>query len=242
MRRLAQADNAAAKESLVKDWNWKFFGQLFSAQNQLFSLIRGILEPMQIGAEIIPWILEEGKETFAASLRELGKKFLNRDRVRVIDENTIMVNLDAPLLLPFEGAKVEPKRGKVSTKLGWVRVEKRDGVVYVADHKLDLYRSSRQQGNESVIGHDLRKELDNQWVPHLNIMDALAEYNLFQEEWKQDEDGRTLYIFFWDEIFSDSNGDLYVRCVYWRGGQWFVGCSYLGSGWGVNSPAAVSAS
>ncbi|PIR91964.1 hypothetical protein COU01_04345 [Candidatus Falkowbacteria bacterium CG10_big_fil_rev_8_21_14_0_10_44_15] len=167
-------------------------------------------------------------------------RFKPIERVHVIiSETEIMVNLDAPPALPFDGAQIEFQTGG-----GWVKVEKREDELYVNGRKIIFYLSERQQGNNMVRGHELREELSGKPVLHPNIMDALIEYpNFIPEGWKVDESGNIRFIFFWAVIFRDAGGRLYVRYFCFHVGQWRRrSCHWLDDNWGDRGPAALLAS
>jgi len=44
--------------------------------------------------------------------------------------------------------------------------------------------------------------------------------------------------FFWATIFSDSVGNLCVRCLFWGGRQWDRRCRWLCRGWRGRNPSA----
>ena len=102
--------------------------------------------------------------------------------------------------------------------------------------KIELYLSEKQK-NGFIYGNDLYKELENKPILNACVLDYLLEHQeLIPDAWK------SKYVYFWGTIYRDSSGSLYVRCVYWSGGQWCVRYHYLGSSWRCSNPAAVSAS
>lgn len=223
----------------MKVLNWKEVGRVFSVFLNLFAVIRDTFTVQGIGLEIIGWVTGEGKDAFIEKfLKPLGEAFLAAQRVIVVDENTIRVNLDAPPMLPFDGAAVVTNKGG-----GWVTVQKRDDGLYVDGHKVILHRSERQKDNKVIGGYELRNEVMNLLVLHPNIMDALYEYShLTPEDWKKDENGNIIFIYFWETTFSDPGGSVCVRCMCWSSGAWGRRCRWLSSGWRSYGPAAVLAS
>ena len=160
------------------------------------------------------------------------------ERIRVINETTILVNLDAPPNLPFNGAKIDFQSGS-----GWIQIEKRADGLYADDRKVIMYLSEHQKGKKVLRGHELQEELSGKLVLHPNIMDALCEYpHLIPEGWKVDEEGNTRYIFFWAVIFRHADGSLYVRCLCFLDGRWRRHCRWLDGGWLFQHPAALLAS
>ncbi|MFA6409955.1 MAG: hypothetical protein WCW26_00050 [Candidatus Buchananbacteria bacterium] len=153
-----------------------------------------------------------------------------------VDENTIRVNLDAPPTLPFNGAMVKTNR-----KGGWVTLQKRADGLYQDGHKFSLYRSEYQKNGQVIGGYDLGNEVVNLPVVHPNIEDALLKYpHLIPEKWKKDENGNTIYIYFWAVTFSDRDGRVCVRCMCFDDDGWRRDCVRLdGSDFGGRGPAAV---
>jgi hypothetical protein len=130
--------------------------------------------------------------------------------------------------------------GTEHRKMGKITLEKReDGKLYANSKEVVLDLSPNQQNGKTIKGHKLSKELKNKQVLNACIMDALrANTQLIPEDWKQDEQGRARYIYFWGTIFRIANGDLYVEFLYWNGGRWSWDCRWLGVGWSSRCPAA----
>ncbi len=155
-----------------------------------------------------------------------------------LNETTIAVNLAATPNLPFNEAKIEKHIGE-----GWVIVEKRPDGLYISGRKVIIHLSKRQRGAKSLGGHELRDELTGKPVLNSNILDALyGNPHLIPEDWKKDENGNTIYIFFWGTLYRDSDVNLYVRCLYFFGGRWYRLYGWLDYGWSGNNPAALLAS
>lgn len=142
--------------------------------------------------------------------------------------------------LPFDGAeRMSPP------KSGVVKLERRGDTLYLDGKPLNLFLSRKQRNGGSIGGHDLRKEIEARGGNvSAKVLDHLVEHpELWPESWKKDEDGNTLYVFFWDDIFRDpTNGGLCVRYGYWNDGEVVSGCSWLDDGWSGLGPAASSAS
>ena len=102
--------------------------------------------------------------------------------------------------------------------------------------KVSLYLSKKQQGG-SIEGNKLREELKGKPVFNATVLDyLLANPDLIPEEWK----GKA--VFFWGTVYRYSDGFLCVRFLCWHGGRWYWGDYWLGHGWYVGNPAAVSVS
>ena len=157
----------------------------------------------------------------------------------VLSALEVLIDLSAPCKLPFDGAeRVSP------TKSGVVKLERRGDDLYLNDKKIELFRSSGQQGDRYIVGHELRKELEAKGGQiSASILDKCVENPaLWPESWKKDDQDNTIYVFFWDDIFRDSNGDLFVRYGYWVGGEVVSNCRWLGRDWGSRHPSASLAS
>ncbi len=114
---------------------------------------------------------------------------------RKVDEFTIDVNYDRPSNLPFEGATVEWRTPGLT---GWHTVQRRGEDVFVDDRMVELFLAKGQTKTTSVLGHDLRKELEGRVVLHPNVLDALMEnIHLIPDSWKKNSGGNKLYNFFW---------------------------------------------
>ena len=121
---------------------------------------------------------------------------------------------------------------------GWL-VEKhiKGGQLSFDPTKVKLWLSKVQTKGGVIEGNKLRKELKGQPVLNACILDyLLAHPELIPEEWK----GKA--VFFWGTIYRDSNGNLYVRCLYWDDEQWSWRSFWLDGGFGGSNLAAVSAS
>lgn len=145
------------------------------------------------------------------------------------------IDLDAKPGLPFNGATVEKHIGG-----GKVVIEKRADGLYIDGKKVILHRSTRQMNGKSIVGHELRKELDGQPVLNACIQDFLmANQGFIPEDWKKDDAGNTIYIFFWGTIFRGSTGNLCVRYFSFRGGKWQQYDYWLSRDWYGHDPAAL---
>ncbi|MBI5420985.1 MAG: hypothetical protein HZA35_01590 [Parcubacteria group bacterium] len=127
---------------------------------------------------------------------------------------------------------------------GWSVVEhKKGGILKWDPAKVKFHLSRNQRGNKSIVGNELRKELEKQPVYNANMLDFLyAKQELIPEEWKKDENGNIRFIYFWGTIYRDSDGFLYVRYLCFRGGQWDWRYRWLDDDWRSRFPALVSAS
>ena len=197
----------------VTKWNETelFLTQLHCAN----TLMRQVFEEQNIGPEIVPWMISEGQQVFFGKLREVASEFLVAQRLRVINRNTILVNLDAPPTLdPFYQCEV-----KENACGGWVTLTKRRGNLYINGSKVSLYAHPSQLESPGVIeGHRLREILIGKHVLHPNLLEALIAFpHMVASDWKQGESGPPLLIYFWGVIYGDPPGRLYVRCGSWRG-------------------------
>lgn len=123
-----------------------------------------------------------------------------------------------------------------------IESHKKQGKILWEPEKISFYLSDKQK-TDRIIGNDLQKGLEDKPVLNANVLDFLLENpHLIPESWKQDEQDRTRYIFFWGTIFRGSDEYLVVRDLCWGGGGWFSGCGWLDYGFDGQSPAAVCAS
>lgn len=221
---------------MKKTLNWKEAGQFFAVLVNLFTVIRDTLKPMAIGIEIIPWLIDEGKEFFIETLKHLGENF---QRFRALNDLAVNVNLDVPPKLPFDDAIVEKNEGG-----GWVLVEKLKDGLYIDGHKVILYLYERQKNGKTIKGYELREELTGKLVLHPNILDALIKNpHLIPEDWKWDENKNDPSIFFWAVIFCEPSRDAScVRFLSFSFDRWGSRYRWLGGDWDDDNPAALRAS
>ena len=119
---------------------------------------------------------------------------------------------------------------------GWTVEEHRKGGKWKFDPKqIKIHLSQNQMGDKVIKGHKLRKELAKELVMNANLLDwYLAHPKFIPDEWK----GKA--VFFWGTIYRRSDGDLYVRCLFWGVDGWGWRYSWLSDAWGSNNPTVVS--
>lgn len=152
----------------------------------------------------------------------------------------VLIDLSIPCSLPFIGAeRVSPR------KSGVMKLERRGDNLYLDGVKLELVLSENQKDGKDINGHGLRKEREAKGGNvSASILDKCVENPaLWPESWKKDDQGRTIYVFFWDDIFRDrTDSRLYVRDGCWRGGRVVSRYYWLDSVWGASGPAVSRAS
>lgn len=125
---------------------------------------------------------------------------------------------------------------------GFVIDEHQKGGQWKLDFTQVKFRLVNGQKN-GIQGNKVRKALAGQPIFNANLLDyLLAHPELIPEDWKQDENGNTRYIFFWGTIYRNRKGNLFVRCFFWRDGRWYGSHYWLGSDWYEDYPAVVCVS
>ncbi|MBU6414833.1 hypothetical protein KGQ34_01125 [Patescibacteria group bacterium] len=189
----------------MKASDWKPVGQFVSKLQDLYAVSRDTFAEMDIGADIIPWLVGDGKKPFVAKLKELGTEFNGVWRVRLTnDKNVMYVNLDAPPRLPFDHAVIGSNAGG-----GWVKVEKRGDRLFVEGKRVVLYFPNRR--GDGVVVPRFQEMFSNKHPEHPNLLDALFDFPHFvPKNWKCNARS----IFFGAVVFqggSSLNPILYVR-------------------------------
>lgn len=147
------------------------------------------------------------------------------------------IDLSADPFLPSGWSVEEHQKGKVA------KLERRGDDLYLDGKKIEFWLSKPQKKDDVIGGNDLRKEVSKQPVLNANVLDYLHDHpQLIPDSWKVDEKGNTRYIFFWGTVCRGSDGDLFVRCLYWDGDRWGWRCLWLDYVFHCCRPAAVSAS
>ena len=169
---------------------------------------------------------------------DVAKKVLAGTVKVTVEVLSHIVDGDADPFLP-DGWEVEKHK-----KQGEMKITRASDDLYVNGKKIEFFLSKPQEKGETIVGNDLRKELNALPVLNANVLDyLLAHPELIPDEWKKDTNGNTRYIFFWGTIYGDSDGHLRrVRCLYWLDGRWRWNDFWLDDGWGTDSPAALLAS
>jgi hypothetical protein len=218
--------------------DWKQFGQFISMVVSVFTVVRDTLQAMDVGfAEALAWAIGPGRKSLADEfIRPLGQRVLDARPKLVVTR--VQVDLGAFPKKLGEGFSVEDHRGE-----GTVTLEKRsDGHLYLDGHKLVLWQSDRQKSGKTVTGYDLKAEATGQPVRNGNVLDALLKHpELFPDDWKTDEQGRTRYVFFLATIYRHGD-NLCVRCACFGGGRWLGGYYWLDFEWVERYWSAVRAS
>lgn len=158
-------------------------------------------------------------------------------RWRPLHATAIEVNLDAPLILPFPAAVPD---WTTPGQTGWVKIELKDGRLFVADREVVLHLTEGQKSGV-VNGHSVRQSIQGKLVLHPNILDALYEHqHLIPESWKQNEHGQTLFISFWAVGFRHSGDALCIRRLHCYGPSWSWYYYFLNYSWDASGPAACA--
>ena len=210
------------------------------------NLLLEVFKKADTGEEIFEWAVGDGKEATIAKFTLIVEEFKARRRWYVVNETTIMVNLDsvlATLRLPFNGAvPLNPPKAT-----GWAKVERIGDKLFVDGREMIPWLSDGQKDGKVIGGHALRKEMDGKVHVHPNIWDALMEHtpDFTPERYKKDDAGNTLYNFCWAVVFEDcrdADGDLFVRCFYWNANGPGSSSDLLGNDWNALDPASLLAS
>jgi hypothetical protein len=181
--------------------------------------------------------------------RELVKELTKGDnltKVRMVlqglceirhTEHVVDLGADAVIPKDYKWTVEEHRKGKPA------KLERKADGLYLDGKKIDFWLSEEQKRKQAVVGNILRAKLKEMPVLNDNVLNYLLKNpHLIPEDWKKDENGNTRYIFFWGTIFRGAGGLLYVRYLYWYGGEWVWHYFWLGNGWNSDYPAAVSAS
>ncbi len=181
-----------------------------------------------------------------ATLELLDRLGVNRDDLKRFRKSPSRVKAEVAKLIKGNGSSGHSIDCDAAPFVpdGWkVEEHKKGGQLDFDASQVLFYLADGQKGSKSIVGNKLRTELKDQPVLNANVLDyLLANPDLIPEDWKVDESGNTRYIFFWGTVYRSSDGDLYVRYLFWRGGRWHWSNLWLGYSWHGNSPAAVLAS
>lgn len=111
------------------------------------------------------------------------------------------------------------------------------GVMEFDSAKVRLHLDRGQLDGKAMKGNELRESLKKTTVYGAQLGDFYyANQHLIPPEWKEEA------VFFWGTIYRDSDGNLYVRHLYWGDGAWNWDYYWIVYCWDDSNPAAVPAS
>ncbi len=119
---------------------------------------------------------------------------------------------------------------------GWsIRLEDQIGSHLAGSWEVDVAKINlyRQQVDKSIVGYELKKQLEGQKVLPAHVLDYLLEHpELIPGHWKRE------WIYFWGTVYRISDRCLCVRCLRYNGRGWFGYYSPLDMWLGHHAPAA----
>jgi hypothetical protein len=122
-----------------------------------------------------------------------------------------------------------------------VIVRKTGGTIKWDSAKVSLLLHPKQKKG-AIGGREIRDWLIDKPVYRANVLDyLLVNPHLIPNEWKPRE-GEVKFIFFWGDIYRDSDRLLYVRWLYWDDSEWQRDYSRINAPWRVGDFSAVLAS
>ena len=241
-------DGAGGKDAMKNRIDWKQFGQFLKMVIELFKLITSTFKELKVGPEILEWVTGPGQKIFVEQfLIPLGNAFqaslpqasLPKEAPKKQNLLRMKANLDADPSLPFDGAMFDGTKKSKHARQGQVELEYRpdEDELYVNGKKFVPYLSEKQLGDKVVRGYDLQVEAEANSPTNATLADVLYEHQEFIPKKFRDRAW-----FFWATIFSDSDGDLFVRYLVLSVKVWYRDYDWLDSGWGERSPSASLAS
>lgn len=123
---------------------------------------------------------------------------------------------------------------------GWILVShKKGGVLEFDPSKILLHQEPKQKNGGTISGIVLQERLADKTCLNACVLDyLLAHTNAIPESWKE----KDCYIYFFGTVYSNANGGLCVRCLYWGGGKWRWNDDNLVDDWGGRRWVAILAS
>lgn len=187
---------------MKKPLDWKEVGKFFAILLELFKTIRDTLTEAKIGLEIIGWLNAEGRQSFIDDfLRPLGEKFLEDNRVIVVDARTIRVNLGMPPKESNDESRV------ISHSSGdWATIQRRGESLYLDNREVVLAQTQKQMGGESISGEEFCEFFLSYKTLDSNLMFALLHHpHLIPDSWEI------------QELFRNSGDPRNINIIYFLG-------------------------
>lgn len=192
---------------MKKSIDWREFGQFLSIVINIFTIIRDTFRQMNIGMEIIPWLIDDGKRFFVDKfLIPLGNEFLT------MHQGTHIIDCDAdPILRRGCSLKKHTKGGKLEWKFGIAKI---CASALNGKHLLSEFIEA------------FEREFGLELALNIEVLDYLFDHQfLIPEAWKIN----WVKILFLGTLCIDSDGKEYVRCLeYWESeNSWYKMNVYL---------------
>ncbi len=215
------------KESMKNSkLDWKGVGQFLAVLVQVWTIIKLVVVREKVRLEILDWMVGDGEQDFRNLVYGLTDKY-NEYLLRQKQLSERDIDFDSTPVCP-PGLTIAPDSDQITSR---VRGKRK-----LSDIRTRLHLDAGQTNVTWVKGYDLKTRLEGQEVYGVQLLEYyLKHLDRIPEDWK-----RKGSIFFWGTIFCDDKGDLYVRCLEWRGMNWVLNYRWLGYNWGVNDPAAIS--
>jgi len=198
---------------------------------------------IQALANNLDWSILDGdmlQEQIIKNPKEAGKQFtlFLKNGGKVIVDSPRVISIDRSI--PFDPTTFIGN--------GWSIEEQDERAIALTEINLTevMFDSTLEKGEKSIKGEDKLKRLKektNRIRLDAGIFKTLWENQiLIPEKWKEQTNRNTTFIFFDGTVLRDSNGDRYVLCLYWNGGEWYWYCPWLENAWFAYDPSAVLAS
>lgn len=186
----------------------------------------------QISVDVFQSIIDDkDRQTgsqFTAFLKNRGKLIIGEPKVIQID-------------------RTQPFNLKKLLGDGWTIVEEDINSLKLTEFDLTKvqFKDMLKEGETSVNGEEKQKRLKEAGYTRLDakVFQTLWEnQELIPSLWKEPISGNTRCIFFDGTILRDSDGNRYVLCLYWLGGEWNWDYYWLVYDWITSNPSVVLAS
>jgi len=203
--------------------------------------LAGVLVEHQSGfsalsTEDTQWVIAETEKAIAMFCEAVRKR---KEAPKKQEPLRMTADLDADPSLPFGSAMFDGRKGSKHAKQGQVEFEYRpdEDELYVNGRKLVPFLSELQSGGKVAIGHILQAEAEANSPTNATLADVLYTHQEFIPKKFRDR-----VWFFRATVFSDSDGNFYVRYLDWDGARWVRGYDWRVGAWSQLGPSASLAS
>ncbi len=198
--------------------------------SRLMGVLNNNVDFGQVPDTTVDWVLHnpvEAGQQFTAFLKKGARVIVGEPKVITIDRST-------PFNPEFVG-----QRWKIDT-------DEQEDTRSLGLTQLDLtairFKTMLKDGESFIDGEEKIKRLKTSKNIRLDvkIFQTLWENkHLIPERWKEKTNGNTTYIYFDGTILLNPDGDRYVLCLCWDGGEWDWDYIWLDNAWFANDPSAV---
>jgi hypothetical protein len=187
---------------MSKGIEWQELGKFLSIVLNVFSLAKERLIAKRIGPEIISWLINEGKESFAECFDHLAKRYVDSHPLyKFQGDKKMTINLSSDLLLEWLEMDEVGIKSWVAPELA--NFEVKNGL-FLNERKIKYYKLPELGSRETIAYEEVLRLLAGVSFVSANVGIAMRSY--LSREHEND------VIYYLNPIILDKGGEESVFC------------------------------